>query len=221
MLALVAVGSGRATTIVIVYSAESNVIIIGADSRRGNSNGTFTKNVCKVNQSNGIFFTFDGLTKLAWDQSEGRDVVNRAFSTSKGGVLNKINGAEQALKPWLQRQVNVSRTSDPGLFKRWTSGEDYPTAITFSGFDNGRLIVHFVIYLVAPTGAVMSQSKDLASRDASSGSIGYSPRDITMLSRTKRFVSGTASSVQSKRSEQRSRTKSRLPPWSPACQFRS
>lgn len=97
---------------------------------------------------------------MGYNHSEAKPLAGTALSVSAGGVRNRVAAAERALKYWLQAGVDWDRLYQPLSYRKWLDPTDYPTAVSFLAFENGKPIVIYIKFTVNRFGTVTSSNQE-------------------------------------------------------------
>ena len=125
--------TAQATTILVYWTGDR--IVIGADSLIGDAGVPVLG--CKIVESNGIFFAFDGLTAntlVGFDSNRSAREVSKA----NVGLSDKVMRFDSLVRGSLIKAVKLNRDIHHPIYAEWLMGDPVFQG-AFAAIENGKL----------------------------------------------------------------------------------
>ena len=146
--------SAQATTILVYWTGDT--IVIGADSLIGEAGVPVLG--CKIIESNGIFFAFDGLTAntvVGFDSNRS----TREASKSNVGLSDKVKRFDSLVRGPLIKAITLNRDRHDPAYVEWLKGDPVFQGV-FAAIENSKLSLVVVQYLWTESGGLRTRIAD-------------------------------------------------------------
>jgi len=118
------------------------VLVIGADSAgtfEGRASVTNTRPVCKIYQSQGLFFAVAGLVRDPVTNFDTAAIV-RSAAKSHTSIRAKTNAAISAIRLKIPREIRILKTADPTMYQETNSGKREFVTVLLFGLEKGDVL---------------------------------------------------------------------------------